>query len=423
MILKERKFWIDVVLGTAFVFFIMKGLGSVLGVFEFLDPVGDALSDMEITDQVFSQLREQPKADTNVVIVNIGNLDRRGIAEQIFKIRNMEPKVIGLDANFLDLKPDTVGDYALSAALSNADNIVVYGKLLEPDDDGVWHYLLESLPMFTQDNIVAHVNLNTDQAGVAQHQFKTCRSFFPMERYMNPETQEMEMVPAFGVQIASMYDKEKADKFLARQVDEEVINYRGNVFDLAQLDQKVLFTSLDVEDVLTLNFHPGLIKGKIVLFGFLGQSFSNMESHEDKYFTPLNEKYAGRANPDMYGVVIHANIISMILNEDYLDQMSETAGLIFAIIICFLNVALFQLIYRRLPRWYDGLTKLIQLFEAVIMLFVIVLFFHYFSIKLNLTVGIIAILLAGDSLEVYNGVLKNLFTKETRRQLFTIRKD
>jgi len=53
----------------------------------------------------------------------------------------------------------------------------------------------------------------------------------------------------------------------------------------------------------------------------------------------------------------------------------------------------------------------------------VVMVFNIFSYKLNLTLGIIAVLFAGDSLEVYYGVLKNLFSKEQRRLLFHPLKD
>ena len=125
----------------------------------------------------------------------------------------------------------------------------------------------------------------------------------------------------------------------------------------------------------------------------------------------------------MYGAVIHANILSMIINGDYINTMSEGAGVIAGIVLCFLNVALFTWIYRKLPHWYDGLTKSIQLIEALLLLIIIVVVFHLFNYKLNLTLGIIAVLLAGDSLEIYFGVIKNLFSKEQRRLLFQVSKD
>jgi CHASE2 domain-containing sensor protein len=174
---------------------------------------------------------------------------------------------------------------------------------------------------------------------------------------------------------------------------------------------------LDWMDIFEENFVSDVFEGKIVILGYLGEDLSNT-SWEDKLYTPLNTKYAGRTNPDMYGVVVHANILSMILNGNFIDSMSERAGIMIGALLCLLNVIGFSLIYRLLPRWYDGLTKSIQLIEALILLLVVVMVFHFFSYKLNLTLGIIAVLFAGDSLEVYYGVLKNLFSKEQRRLLF-----
>ena len=49
----------------------------------FLDPVAKALSDFDVYDIVYSKLSEDPKADTNIVLVNIGNLSRLEIARQV----------------------------------------------------------------------------------------------------------------------------------------------------------------------------------------------------------------------------------------------------------------------------------------------------------------------------------------------------
>ena len=174
---------------------------------------------------------------------------------------------------------------------------------------------------------------------------------------------------------------------------------------------------LDWLDIFEGNFVPEVFKDKIVILGYMGSDLSDT-SWDDKLYTPLNMEYAGRTNPDMYGVVVHANILSMILNGNFIDSMSERTGLLVGVLLCLLNVVCFSLIYKLLPRWYDGLTKSIQLIEALLLLLIVVLVFHFFSYKLNLTLGIIAVLFAGDSLEVYYGVLKNLFSKEQRRLLF-----
>lgn len=197
-----------------------------------------------------------------------------------------------------------------------------------------------------------------------------------------------------------------------------MINYRGNVLDYGATEFGTKYYALDVPDVFQENFVPEMIEGKIVMFCYLGEYLGDRESLEDKFYTPLNKKYIGRAFPDMYGGVIHANIVSMILNEDYINSMTDNQGLILAILLCFLNVALFSWIYRRIPMWYDGVTKLTQLLEISLLVIGMIYVLDEFSYKLELTVAIVAVAIAGDALEVYYGVVKNSFTKEGRRSLF-----
>ena len=83
MILKDKKLWLDSILATIFIFALMYFAAKFLAIFECRDPISEAVSGMEIPDQVFSNpsLRELPPADTNIVIVNIGLLHHRGIAD------------------------------------------------------------------------------------------------------------------------------------------------------------------------------------------------------------------------------------------------------------------------------------------------------------------------------------------------------
>ena len=98
----KKKYWLDCLFATLFVFVTLYGLKQLttLKAFDAFDPVGKAFGDMELTDITFSQLREDPIIDENVVIVNIGNLSRAGIAQQIMNISACKPRVIGLDIIF-----------------------------------------------------------------------------------------------------------------------------------------------------------------------------------------------------------------------------------------------------------------------------------------------------------------------------------
>lgn len=405
----DRKFWLDTIWGTVFIFFIIGFMLNLLNRLNFLDPIGDALSDMELTDIVFSRIREHPGADTSIVIVNVGNLSRDGIADQINIINSYEPKAIGLDF-FLRSAKSPYGDSLLAEALSNVENLVMVSRLNYYNEKTNSFDTLEmSHPMFVRNSISGFANLITDAEN--QDKFKTCRSFTPTETHQNGKA-----INAFSVKLAEIYDPEATEKFLARDNDYEIINYRGNIWNQSGEFANV-FPSLDVDDVFKRNFEPEMIKGKIVLFGYTGASFGDT-SWEDRFYTPLNLNYAGKTNPDMFGVVIHANIISMILKGDYVNRMSKTASIIWSIILCYLNVVWFSRIYHKLPNWYDGLTKGIQVVEAFLLFAVIIIVFYLFNYQINLTLGIAAILLAGDSLEFYYGVIKNLFSKEDRQNIF-----
>jgi CHASE2 domain-containing sensor protein len=165
---------------------------------------------------------------------------------------------------------------------------------------------------------------------------------------------------------------------------------------------------LDVEDVFNENFVPEMIKGKIVIFGFLGEYLGD-PSWADKFYTPMNKKLAGKANPDMFGAVVHANIISMILSEDFVNQMAEWQEVALAVIICLLNVALFSLINTNLPSWYDGITKLLQLIQLLLYSVLMVEIFAWYSFKFNVTLTLAAVALVGDVYEVYMSVIKNIY--------------
>jgi CHASE2 domain-containing sensor protein len=404
--MRKTRIWLDSVFGTTFIFFLIGVVFefSAFGIFDVLDPIGDALSDVEITDIVFSQFRGETEADENIVLVNIGMLPRAGIAEQINIISKYNPKVIGLDC-FFELPKDSVGDSLLASAIANAGNIVMASKLALCDQEkGECDTLVGSNPMFTQHaTSMGFANLISD--AVHQDQFKTNRTFTPMEKVRGEENY------AFAVELANYYDPESVDHLFKRENPYEVINYRG----YGRLGGK--FFSLDVLDVFQENFDPSIIEDKIVIFGFLGNDFSD-PSWEDKYYTPLNENYAGRTNPDMFGMTIHANIIAMILNRDYINLMPTWLSVLLSVFLCYINVYLFTIIFKHKQLWYDGLTKTIQIAEAIILLYIIILIFHELAYKLNITLGIVAILLAGDALEVYQGVIKNTYYKIATARIF-----
>jgi predicted ferric reductase len=103
--------------------------------------------------------------------------------------------------------------------------------------------------------------------------------------------------------------------------------------------------------------------------------------------------------------------------------MAEWQEGLMAFIICFLNVALFSLINTKLPAWYDGITKTLQLIQLVAYSFLMVIIFHKFSFKLSITLTLAAVALVGDVFEIYNNVFKAIFLRIKARLGLTKKAD
>lgn len=435
-----KKFWLNCLLATATVFALMWALKKVtqLNMFDAFDPIGQALGDFELTDYAFSNLRDDPVPDPRIVLVNIGNLPRGGIAEQIRIISQHKPRVIGIDSYFYceggfrdtvncPQLLDTIGNLMLANAIQEAGNVVLVNKLLQSESmsrSGVvdeYDSLVFSDAMFQEHAEAGYANLPTE--ALYQDDVKSCRSFMP--RMMVNGKEEV----AFAVKIAMLFDSTKAKELLRRNKAEELINFRGNVEmqdvrlgsslrskDLSTTKYPVMFTAIDVEQVFEGGFLPEVIRDNIVIFGYLGGYFGD-PSWNDKFYTPLNKKVAGRANPDMFGVVVHANVVSMILNGDFINELEEWHKYAIAFIFCYFNIALFFYINARFPVWFDSLSLIIQVLQIVLLMGFTIWIFSESDFKLDLTITLVAIALAGPTFEFYDNVLYSLVRIWRNRRL------
>jgi CHASE2 domain-containing sensor protein len=295
----------------------------------------------------------------------------------------------------------------LSEAIRSAGNVVLVTHIMKNDStlaENEFDTLRRSDPAFR--DLAYGEGFATLETGAAfQDDVKTCRSFNPVMIVGDSAHR------AFSVELAHAYDSARTSKFLRRGNFSEVINYRGNVFDvMSTTNYPQMFYTLDVDDVMNENFVSEMIKDKIVIFGYLG-SYLGDPSWSDKFYTPLNKKLAGKANPDMFGAVVHANIVSMIMNEDYVEEMPVWQQVAMSIVICLINVAVFSLIHTYLPLYYDGITKLLQLIQLIAYSALMVLIFHWYAFKLNITLTLAAVALVGDVFEVYVSFIKNVYLK------------
>lgn len=411
-----RRFLLDTVLCSLFIFGVMGLFSSVtyFKIFELFDPIGDMFADFELTDLVMSQMRQAPPADEEIVIVNFGDEKREGLAIMIEILEQYQPAVIGVDVTFNERK-SYEKDSLFHQVLQRYDNIVL-GSELRMFNEATQQFDTLLLPVdYLRENAdFGFVNLLTDAEN--QDDLKSCREFVTRQYVKGiPEEQY-----AFAIRLADYKNPGKAQKFLDRGNQEEIINYKGNIISFNQSDFGTRYYVLDIHDVFNENFTPDIIKDKVVIMCYFGKYIGDEQTRTDLYFTPLNKRYVGKAEPDMFGGVIHANIVSMILQEDYVNTMGKKASIAFAIFMCLFNVFLFKLVYGALPKWYDGITKVFQLFQVLILVFIMVWLFDQYTFKADFTLAIVVIALSGDSIEVYHGVIKNLFSKRERKKLFQI---
>ncbi len=433
-----KKFWIQSLVITSFVFFMMWGVSELTDfkLFNAFDPISQALADFELTDYAFSNLRPDPLVDQRIIIVNFGNLTRGEVAEQVRIISSYKPKVIGIDG-FYNCEGglrdtvncpqllDEMGNLLLANAIQEAGNVVLVSKLLQTDSlsglnavDG-YDSVEYADPIFRENARNGFANLVTDAN--FQEDVKICRKFVPQWNVRGVTHY------AFAVEMCMRFDSVKTKKFLARNNEEELINYRGNV-EIQDLRLKNLkrqntqstnfngmFYAVDVDQLQKGEILGDIFKDNIIIMGFLGSRFGDI-TWEDKYFTPLNKKVAGRANPDMFGVVVHANIAAMILNEDYVNELADWQKYLIAFVICFFTVALFKIIDEKLPIWFDAFSVLIQIIQLLLISGLMVYAFVACSFKLDLTITLAAAALVGPGYDIFKSAEKQLQSWLTKRR-------
>lgn len=400
-------------------------------------PESFALKEFEILDYAFVHLRPDPMVDERIVVVNISTLSRREVAKQLQNISRFKPRVIGIDALFnceggvrdsnnCPQLLDTLGTLMLSKAIKDAGNVVLATKLMQTD----------SLSQFVSNESDSLELSDAIFSNYAKHGFetlptettyrediKTSRTVFP-SRVVNGKKEL-----AFSVQMTMIYDSIKTAKFLARNREEELINFRGNIAirELNEMNTKndsstrnffnARYFVLDAEDVLTGNFSPELFKDKVVVMGYLGDYLGDNDNPLQKqFFTPLNRKISGRASPDMYGPVVHANVVSMILNEDYLDELSNTQELVVAFLCCFIHVLLLLLVFKKFLVWYDLTAVSLVILQLGIYSWLRLYVFVEFNLKLTLVATITSLAIASIAVALDKELLPFLVSKFRRKQ-------
>lgn len=393
-----RWFSWDYIFATLFLFLIVICVPLIFSL-NFLEPMKNSLFDFRLTDIIDSKIipRENETIDTNMVIINstingipINNL---ALAKILVKLTEYNPKVIGIKKYIKESDNKNI-DLKLAYLINNIPNIICSFKFTHFNKNKK-----EFDSIFKSDEIFVK---NVEQGfenfkKIKDERFTTIREFMPT---MNNLGQKYK---SFALKIVEKYDKKAAQDLLARNNETEFIKYKGHFH----------FFRIEALDLLQNKISSDMLENKIVLIGRIStkNSLDSNAVFDDVYFTPLNEIYTGKAFPDMYGTILQANIISMILNRTYIDSMPYLLKVIITVFIVYLNMVIFTFIIIKNKRWYEIFSLAVFVIESIGLLFLSLLSFVYFNYDMDFTISIFSIALSVLIFEMYNSSLKPLSIK------------
>ena len=358
---------------------------------DFLNPIQNSIDNFNLTDMVFSSIRDPnlKSMDTNIVIVNIGSMSRAGIAREIEIINKYDPAVIGIDS-FFKLRKDDSLDVPLINALSKIKHLVLAEKIVYDKQKNLFDSMITSHPDFAKFGVGGYANLVLDQ-----NEYMTVRTISPKE----PVNQDIRYF--FPVQLVRYYNPSKVQTLLTREHRTEIVDFARNI------DKYKVF---DVIDIMKDTDSLKCIKGKIVLMGYLGPNLQTVVS-EDNFYTPMNKLFLGKSFPDMYGLIIHANVISMILNETYFEQMPKVITKILEIAYLSIIIISLHLLRIKRPEWYEPFS-IISTIGMMIAIFSLLIFvFNKFNYYIGTTYMLWGIVLLVPVYEGYQDSIKPLSKK------------
>lgn len=351
----------------------------------------------------------------DVIIVGISNetinelpapynqwpIARNLFARAIENLNKAGAKVIGIDLLFSDFdKYSKSNDSILINTFKKYKNVIIAGKIEQQD----WRFKSEEIQKqnfgnvyFDSDSSIGIVNVLPDEDGVL-------RRYYPF--YYDTKTKRR--IPSFSLAVVNrLY---KLDKFFTPeksnglfdyrefQIPEFIsnsflINYYGPAGTFKQInfidviDDAEFKTLTEIEtgedinifdDTLTGLLYSNLFKDKVVLIGSI--------EPEDKDLFPVSiepQKAESISGNLMYGVEVHANVIQMIIDNNFLMRGSLHSRFLIIYILLFSSLNLFERI-RSIRFKFSFVAELINFLILILLIFLFYEIYFYLFVKLNL---------------------------------------
>jgi CHASE2 domain-containing sensor protein len=383
----------DTIFATIWVFLFIVVLGSIPINFYVLNPLKLALKDFDFNDMAYAKLGKgsSQELDKRIVIVNIGHADREQLARIIAKTAAMNPRVMGLDVTFSGPR-DSYQDSLLREEIARHNNLVVA------------NYIMPAKELEFDNGFFATVAKKKAYTNLFGEPNAERRSIRYYSVYQESHSKKYY---SFGAALAREFDETAFAKLEKRHHENETINYTRRVEKYQVIEASQLLS-----DSMVLS---SSIAGKIALLGYINTDPSDLE---DKLYTPMNKQFVGKFTPDMNGVVIHANFISMVLDHNYIKKFPSWVNWLIAILICWLHMSFFVRYYLENHIWFHLIAKLAQVISAIFFAALGIQLYSRFNIKLDMKMSLIVIIMAVDVIYFYEAFAVWMHKKFHYRTVF-----
>jgi len=108
----------------------------------------------------------------------------------------------------------------------------------------------------------------------------------------------------------------------------------------------------------------------------------------------------------MYGLIVQANILRMVLDKDFIINIPAWLNWIIAFLFTWSLIPLFSRWYIHRPMWSHLWIMLTQLFLSILFVGVIILLFANGNLKIEAASILVTVLLLGDIILFYDAFVK-----------------
>ena len=95
------------------------------------------------------------------------------------------------------------------------------------------------------------------------------------------------------------------------------------------------------------------------------------------------------------------NILSMVLDDNYVKKLPSWASLLIAVFVCWLHMSFFVRYYLESHIWFHLVAKIAQVLSAIFFVWLGIYLFDQYRLKVDLKLSLIVIVLAVDVIYFY----------------------